>query len=108
MTSTQFPSPATSYPLSFQSTAASLPSFFTRRPLFSITCSLFSQNTRGGGTRQNPPFPINNFQTLFLGPVQTGGTAISACRSRRSQACRGALFRAGLFCPAFLQERAFL
>src|SRR5882762_6591010 len=54
MTSTQFPSPATSYPLSFQSTAASLPSFLARRPLFSIACSLFSQNTRGGGTPTLP------------------------------------------------------
>src|SRR5260370_39483401 len=54
MTSTQSPSPATSYPLSFQSTAASLPSFFARRPLFSIACSLFSQNTRVGGTSTLP------------------------------------------------------
>src|SRR5713101_2890417 len=54
MTSTQFPSPATGYPLSFQSTAASLPSLFVRRPLFSITCSLFSQNTRVGGTSTLP------------------------------------------------------
>ena len=54
MTSTHFPSPATSYPLSFQSAAASLPSVFARRPVFSITCSLFSQNTRGGGTLTHP------------------------------------------------------
>src|SRR5260370_23360146 len=47
-------SSATSYPLSFQSTAASLPSFFARRPLFSIACSLFSQNTRVGGTSTLP------------------------------------------------------
>src|SRR5258708_25629895 len=46
--------PATSYPLSFQSTGASLPSFFTRRPLFSIACSLFLQNTGGGGTSADP------------------------------------------------------
>lgn len=49
MTSTQPDCPATSYPLSFQSTAASLLSVFARRPLFPITCSLFSENTRGGG-----------------------------------------------------------
>src|SRR6266404_5430623 len=54
MTSTHFPSPATSYPLSFQSAAASLPSVFARRPLFSIACSLFSENTRGGGTLTPP------------------------------------------------------
>src|SRR5260370_7722289 len=54
MTSKQFPSPATGYPLSFQSTAASLPSFFARRPVFSITCSLFSENTRVGGTSTLP------------------------------------------------------
>src|SRR5258708_1492707 len=54
MTSTQFHSPATSYPLSFQSAAASLPSLFARRPLFSIACSLFSQNTRVGGTSTLP------------------------------------------------------
>src|SRR5712664_454033 len=54
MSSTQSPSPATSYPLSFQSAAASLSSFFSRRPLFSIACSLFSQNTRVGGTSTLP------------------------------------------------------
>src|SRR5216684_2019509 len=54
MSSTQTTLPAISYPLSFQSTGASLPSFFTRRPLFSIACSLFLQNTRGGGTSANP------------------------------------------------------
>src|SRR6266478_1836619 len=50
MSSTQSHSPAASYPLSFQSAGASLPSFFARRPLFSIACSLFSENTRGGGS----------------------------------------------------------
>ena len=36
----------------FQAFAASLPSFSTTRPLFSIACSLFSKNTRvGGGPR---------------------------------------------------------
>src|SRR6266851_3254797 len=54
MTSTQLPPLATGYPLSFQSTAASLPSFFARRPLFSIACSLFSENTRVGGTLTPP------------------------------------------------------
>src|SRR5258708_13665961 len=54
MISTKSPPPATSYPLSFQSTAASLSSFFARRPLFSIACSLFSQNTRVGGTSTLP------------------------------------------------------
>src|SRR5258708_5288998 len=41
MSSTQTTLPATSYPLSFQSPGASLPSFFTRRPLFSIASTLF-------------------------------------------------------------------
>src|SRR6266446_8880794 len=50
MSSTQSHSPAASYPLSFQSTAASLSCLFACRPLFSIACSLFSENTRGGGT----------------------------------------------------------
>src|SRR5216683_5823383 len=87
MTSTQFPSPATSYPLSFQSTAASLPSFLARRPLFSIACSLFSQNTRGGGTLTpphqaallssyaprgtSPPSDLNRLRIL---PLTTGVT----------------------------------
>ena len=47
----------------------SLPSFFTPRPLFSITSSLFLQNTRGGGTFANPPLRISNIQTLFSRPV---------------------------------------
>src|SRR5258708_30572146 len=54
MTSTQLPPLAAGYPLSFQSAAASLPSLFARRPLFSIACSLFSQNTRVGGTSTLP------------------------------------------------------
>jgi hypothetical protein len=47
----------------------SLPSFFARRHLFSITCSLFSQNTRGGGTLAHLAFGINNIQPLSLHPV---------------------------------------
>jgi len=47
----------------------SLPSFFMPRPLFSITSSLFLQNTRGGGTFANPPLRISNIQTLFSRPV---------------------------------------
>src|SRR6266436_1776749 len=50
----------------------SLRSFSECRPLFSITCGLFLQNTRVGGTRQNSPFPIN-LQTLLTGLPQTGG-----------------------------------
>src|SRR5690348_5951862 len=50
MTSTRSQTPEYSYPVFFQSTAASLSSFFARRPLFSIACSLFSKNTRGGGS----------------------------------------------------------
>src|SRR5258708_24370317 len=69
MTSTQLPPLAAGYPLSFQSTAASLSSLFARRPLFSIACSLFSENTRGGGTSTNLPFGISNFQPLFSVPV---------------------------------------
>jgi hypothetical protein len=46
----------------------SLPSFFARRPVFSITSSLFSQNTRGGGASANAPLRINNIQTLFPRP----------------------------------------
>ena len=69
MSSTQTTLPATSYPLSFQSTAASLSSLFARRPLFSIACSLFSENTRGGGTSTNLPFGISNFQPLLSVPV---------------------------------------
>jgi len=37
-------------PFYFQRLAASWLSFFTSLPLFSIACSLFSQNTRVGGT----------------------------------------------------------
>jgi hypothetical protein len=37
---------------SFQALAASLPSFPMSRSLFSATCSLFSQNTRGGAGLQ--------------------------------------------------------
>jgi len=40
----------------------SLPSFFARRPLFSITSSLFLQNTQGGGTSAHLAFGINNIQ----------------------------------------------
>jgi hypothetical protein len=76
MTSTQFPPVASSYPLSFQSTAASLPSLFARRPLFSMACSLFLQNTgvgwvsrmllrdTRGGTPQKSPLGISMLQTL--------------------------------------------
>src|SRR5579859_6934375 len=35
------------------------------RPLFSISCSLFLQNTRGGGRSISRPFQINNMQTLL-------------------------------------------
>src|SRR6266404_4236847 len=54
MSSTQSHTPAPRYPLSLQSAAASSPSFFARRPLESIACSLFSENTRGGGTLTPP------------------------------------------------------
>jgi hypothetical protein len=47
----------------------SLRSFFTRRPLFSITSRLFSQNTRGGGTSTNLHLRISNIQTLFPRPA---------------------------------------
>jgi hypothetical protein len=50
MSSTQSHSPATSHPFSLQSIAASFLALFARRPLFSIACSLFSKNTRGGGS----------------------------------------------------------
>jgi hypothetical protein len=51
---TQSPLPVTSYPPSFQAIAASLRSFFTRRPLLSTTSTLFLQNTWGGGTSADP------------------------------------------------------
>src|SRR6266849_1747842 len=70
-----------------QPLCGSLPSFSHSNRLFSVTYSLFSQNTRGGGTRQNPPFPINNLQALLLG-LQTGGTAISGCLFQHSRSCR--------------------
>src|SRR5216684_3902074 len=69
MTSTQFPLPATSYPLSFQAIAASLRSPKKSNPLESSKSSLFLQNTRGGGTPTNLPFGISNFQPLFSVPV---------------------------------------
>ncbi len=43
-------------PFYFQRLAASWLSFFTSLPLFSIACSLFSQNTRVGGTPAPPRF----------------------------------------------------
>ena len=69
MSSTQTTLPATSYPLSFQSTGASLPSFFTRRPLFSIACSLFSENTRGGGTSTKIAPLESATSSLFFPPL---------------------------------------
>src|SRR5713101_7016639 len=52
----------------------SLRSFSAPRPFFSITSTLFSQNTRGGGCSTNSPFAINNFQPLFPLPVATAAT----------------------------------
>src|SRR6266849_647679 len=52
----------------------SLRSFCAPRPFFSTTCTLFSQNTRGGGCSTNSPFAINNFQPLSPLPVATVAT----------------------------------
>src|SRR6266849_5180037 len=49
-------------------------SFSDSCPLFSITCGLFSQNTRGCGYLKKLPFRISNFQTLFPRPVGTVAT----------------------------------
>src|SRR5260370_22233434 len=68
MSSTQTTLPAISYPLSFQSTGASLPSCFTRRPLFSIACSLFSENTRVGVPQQISPVESTT-SSLFFPPL---------------------------------------
>src|ERR1700716_2270137 len=56
MTSAQFLPLTTSYPLSFHTVAASLPSFSGFWLLFSTTSGLFVQNTRGGGTPGNRSF----------------------------------------------------
>jgi hypothetical protein len=61
-----------------QRLGASLPSFAGPRPLFSMACSLFLQNTRGGGMSANPPFEINKMQTLCLRSTPT-------LRSRRGK-----------------------
>src|SRR6267143_6198506 len=91
MTSTQSHSPAPSYLLSLQSAAASLPSFFARRPLESIACSLFSENTRGGGTLTHPrqaslpplyaprgASPSSDLNRLRILPLTTGVTCKNA------------------------------
>ena len=69
MFSTHFPPVATSYPLSFQSTAASCAPSKKPSPLESSKSSLFWQNTRGGVPPQKRPFGINNFQPLSCAPV---------------------------------------
>ena len=52
-------------PLFFQGVAASLNTFISPRPLFSMVWSLFFKNTRVGGMPANSPFDINKMQTLF-------------------------------------------
>src|SRR6266404_6569543 len=69
MSSTQFLPAATSYPLSFQSAAASCALSKKLSPLESGKSSLFWQNTRGGVPPQNRSFRINKFQPLFCAPV---------------------------------------
>ena len=69
MSSTQLPPAAASYPFSFQSAAASFALSKKSSPLESSKSSLFWQNTRGGGTPENRPFGINNFQPLYRAPV---------------------------------------
>ena len=84
MSSTQSHSPATSYPLSFQSTAASLPSLFARRPLFSIACSLFSENTRVGVPRF--PFrPPTVHYRLLTHPSPLTTFRMNTCKSVSKQ-----------------------
>src|ERR1700738_4701600 len=76
MTYTQFLPRTTSYPLSFHIVAASLPSFSSSRPLFSITSRLFLQNTGGGGTPGNRSFGISSLLTLFPAPVYNSVNAV--------------------------------
>jgi hypothetical protein len=65
-------------------------SFFDRRSLFSIACSLFLQNTRGGGTSQKPPRGISNLQTLFSRPSYNSVTG--SRRRPEKHAVAGPLF----------------
>ena len=88
MTSTQFPSPSTSYPLSFQSTAASLPSFFARRPLVSITCSLFSENTRVGVSSSSVPQCICGNSDLSPPAKGCKGTHTATLTTFRINTCK--------------------
>ena len=53
-----------SYLLSFLALAASFVVRKNSTPLFSISCSLFSKNTRGGGTHSNHPV-LSTTSTLF-------------------------------------------
>src|SRR5216683_3036095 len=98
MTSTQFPLPATSYPLSFQAIAASFALPKKSSPLESSKSSLFLQNTRGGGTPTNRSFGINNFQPLFPRPVCKAVTpaanrALSPCPAPAPAPARSARLR---------------
>ena len=43
--------------------------FFRPRPLFSIACSLFAQNTRGGGTPQHRLLPSRHSDVQTLRPA---------------------------------------
>ena len=54
----------------------SLPSFPHPGPLFSTTCSLFFQNTRGWGYPAELPFRISGFRPLFCPYVDS---ALGAC-----------------------------
>src|ERR1700726_1294456 len=89
MSSTQFPSTATNYPLSFHKPAASCLAFSHSRPLFSITSSLFGQKQGGGDT---PPAllasEIFNLQTL----TSTNSCARYHIHVTRALSCLYALF----------------
>src|SRR5712692_4631159 len=58
------PSPKSSRFRDLRTLQLSLRSFFASRRLFSATCGLFLQNTRGGGYAQKLAFRISDFQTL--------------------------------------------
>src|SRR5712691_7063475 len=91
--STQTTLPATSYPLFFQSTGASLPSFFTRRPLFSIACSLFSENTRVGGYLHKSPLWNQQLPASFFRPcLQSSYPSRQSCLLSASRRLPGNRF----------------
>ena len=51
-------------------------SFFRPRPLFSIACTLFAQNTRGGGTPQRRLLPSRHSDVQILRPADAISFAV--------------------------------